>query len=189
MKMRHVLLLVVLAVVLAACSTLPAPKNEQSTLFVIPVKFEKTATVEIYGRCELHIESRSGQGDVDTWVDATPAVAYKPTDLLPPGQYKVTEMRFVYYEGNREGNAHPIEGVYFETQPGRITILPMMVEYSIQKHSGRYKYMFYWKLNRMDKAKAKEILGKMMEEKNFAAWELSDKTASNPIIKAALREL
>jgi len=188
MKARYVILLVVIAA-LSACSTLPAPRTEQSALFVIPVKFEKTATVEIYGRCELHVLSATSGGDVDTWIDATPAVSFKPTDLLAPGKYKITEMRFVYYEGNSKSKAHPITWLYFELQPGKITILPMMVEYSIQEYSGRYKYMFYWNLEKLDKAKAKQVLAKMMEDKDFPEWELCDKTINNPSVKAALAEL
>ena len=188
MKARHGILVVVVAV-LFACGTLPAPRTDQSALFVIPVKFEKTATVEIYGRCELHILSTSRGGDVDIWIDATPAVSFKPTDILPPGQYKVTEMRFVYYEGNRPTKAYPIEGLRFELCPGKITILPMMVEYSIQDYSGRYRYVFYWDLERLDKAKAKEVLAKMSEDKNYPLWELSDKTLNDPVVKAALSEL
>jgi len=188
MKLRQVAVLII-AVALSACAVLPEPRSDQSTLLVVPVNFERTAGVEIYGRCKLHVLSTSSGGDIDIWVDATPGVSFKPTDALPPGKYKVTEMCFVYYENNERGKPHPIEGLYFETQPGKITILPMMVSYSIEDYSGKYKYMFYWDLEKLSQAKARETLSRMMECKNYAAWELSDATKNSPAIQSALAEL
>ena len=175
-------------VMLAACAVLPTPRTDQSTLLIVPVDFERTATVEIYGRCKLHVLSDEGR-DIDTWVDATPGVSFKPRAAFPPGRYKVSEMCFVYYEDNELTKPYPIKNLYFETQAGRITVLPMMVQYTIQKHSGRYKYMFHWNLKALTQAKAKEVLARMMKDKNYGAWKLGDQTLKNPVVKAALAEL
>jgi hypothetical protein len=169
-----------LMLLLAGCSGLPAPQDDQATVALLPIQCEPGVNEVLFGRYSANIVSLDNPG-FTTRAVLDPQADYQIITGLPEGSYKIDRITFYYNEG-KNGSMTPAD-VRFSTHRKQITIINKQFQY--KKVFGKDSITYRW-ISMITQTKAEEMIGKLKQDENFHLWELSDETKSIPEIRKAL---
>lgn len=173
-----------LMALIAGCATLPAPKDAESTILLVPIEFTKTTSYQVYGHMTMTVRGGPVAGFNRDYA-LPPSVPYIVIPNLPPGSYEVTETYFDYKDSDRKGHTDETK-IRFELEAGKITFLPSMMRYWMEQVPGKSQWITYSGWGALSNEKAKDVFSRLDSEKSYPMWELSAQTRYLPAVRAAL---
>lgn len=170
---------------LISCVSLPAPKSDGDTLFIIPVSAIRATSEQYFGLCELRIV-RSGD-NYETFCQINPDSHYGMIVGLSPGQYAVREISARYKAGSTAWARKT--DIQFALVSGCVTILPQEIVFKIEKKANQESYQMFLSWGVLTQSTAKKLLQELGEQENYQYWQLSESTKEIEAVVQALSEL
>ena len=175
---------------LLSCTSFPSPKSGDDTLLILPVNTLRQTSVQFFGNCEVRIVRLEDYRETLYQID--PNSHYGMIEGLPPGQYAIREIAAKYKEGGTVWAKKA--DIEFSLIPNCITILPQefffkIIETPNKDKPGEYIYEMWVSWGDLTQSTAKKLLQRLIEEKNYPFWELSENTKENQAVSQAFSEL
>lgn len=175
------------AALLAGCASLPAPGSPGDTLLVIPIELVKNLDGQPGGRIKITLASADGL--IQNAQSLNPARQYTLVAHLPAGKYTIAEEEFIFNDPTLSiGGGHKGKlGIPFELFPGKITILEMMLTYSVRVLGPVLTTSTQW--GQLSPQVARRVVSSLASQDSFASWGLSEQSRRHPAIAPIVEEL
>lgn len=133
-KSLQTIIIMITALLLLSCAGFPEPKTPEDTLLIIDIGYssEKPGTTpsSLFGFLEANVTMFSDP-TVMRSVSLNAEKDYVLVQGLPPGQYHIPEVYFVFKESSKKQPAPTISHT-FSLQTGTATICPIRFTYSVK---------------------------------------------------------
>ncbi|MFP4407309.1 MAG: hypothetical protein ACLFPW_02190 [Spirochaetaceae bacterium] len=182
MKRKLLLLLLVLmgtALLVGGCTTLPEPKGEDDTAFVLPVqRVQQSDGGSTFGYYEVHI-GKAGDPSFDRTINVYAGSEMEMITGLEPGRYELSRYQFRYKNSNDYGSSREINAP-FVLEPGALTICPTTVFITVfKKDPDASKNWMRVNFDTTSPPIRSRVLKELEEQESFSQWRvLSEKEAA-----------